>query len=64
MKENKKCIACDVDLQFLKSADFRTGGYEGFSKLLLGEWGELNETMISFDIYICPKCRKIEFYGK
>jgi len=63
-KKKKKCLACDVDLQYMRRADFRTGGYEGLSKLFLGVCAELDETTIPFDMYICPTCRKIEFYAK
>ncbi len=64
MLNEKKCTACGANLTYVKKADFRTGGYEGFSKLLLGVWAELDETTVPFDMYICPECRKVEFYAR
>jgi hypothetical protein len=40
---------------------FRVGGTKGGWKLLFGEWAELSEGMVSFEIFVCGDCRRVEF---
>jgi hypothetical protein len=40
---------------------FRVGGTQGGWKLLFGEWAELGEGMVSFEIFVCGDCRRVEF---
>lgn len=62
--DERKYPACGANLRYGKSADFPTGGHEGLWKRFLGEWAALDETMIPFDMYMCPTCRRIEFSAK
>jgi hypothetical protein len=39
---------------------FRVGGTTGGWKLLLGEWAELGEDMLSFEVLACTACRRVE----
>jgi hypothetical protein len=41
--------------------EFRTGGTSGGIKLLIGEWGELGEQKLPFELLVCPSCRYAEF---
>jgi len=43
--------------------DFRVGGTGGGWKLLLGEWAELGESMIPLQVYVCPRCGRIELFA-
>lgn len=52
------CIRCDVKLIF-------SGNYKFHEGPTLGLFGNLFEAFVnreSFDIYVCPKCGKAEFY--
>lgn len=61
LNENKKeidCLRCNVQLIF--SGDFKF--HEGPK---IGIFGNLFEVFVnreSFDLYVCPKCGKVEFF--
>ena len=55
-----RCLRCGEDLYELGSADFRTGGTGGGWKLLFGEWAELGEEMVTFEVLGCRACRHVE----
>ena len=61
-KEDNKC-SCGTVMRFAYTADFRVGGTSGSWKLLLGELAEVGENMFPLNIYVCPKCSKIELYA-
>ncbi len=60
--ENKRdldCLRCQIPLVF-------TGNYKFHEGARLGILGNLLEAFVnreSFDLYICPKCGKVEFYS-
>lgn len=54
------CLACGTRLQSLGVEDFRTGGTNGGWKLVFGEWAELGEQMLTFEVLGCPRCRRVE----
>ncbi len=64
MSENavKNCT-CGAVVEFAEKASFRVGGTSGPWKLLFGEWAELGESMIPLNIYVCPKCGRIELFA-
>lgn len=62
MSSIKKCHSCNVELEFAAKASFRVGGTSGGWKLLFGEWAELGENMLLFDIYVCPSCGRVELF--
>ncbi len=61
LNDNKKqlnCLRCNVPLIFSGEFKFHEGPK-------LGIWGDLFEVLInreSFDLYVCPKCGKVEFF--
>src|SRR5207247_10070681 len=55
-----RCIACKGELQSIGTEQFRVGGTTGGWKLLFGEWAELGEDMLSFEVLACTACRRVE----
>lgn len=55
---NVNCIHCNVRLLFSGNYKFHEGSNLGF----LGNLFEVLINRESFDIYVCPKCGKVEFY--
>ncbi len=52
------CVHCQVKLMY-------SGNYKFHEGARLGVFGNLLEAFVnrmSFDIYVCPKCGKVEFY--
>lgn len=56
------CLRCNVSMQPIAQLPMRVGGTTGASLLFLGGWAEMEEKIIYFDTYRCPKCRKLEFF--
>lgn len=52
------CLRCDVKLLYSGNYKFHEGAKVG----VLGNLFEIFQNRESFDIYICPKCGKAEFY--
>jgi hypothetical protein len=59
----RRCTFCSQNAQYLFTANFRVGGTSGGIKLLIGEWGELGESMIPMYVFVCPNCGKVELYA-
>jgi Zn finger protein HypA/HybF involved in hydrogenase expression len=57
-KKDINCLRCDVKLLYSGNYHFHEGTRYG----LLGNLFELFVNKESFDIYVCPKCGKVEFY--
>ncbi|MFZ0965553.1 MAG: hypothetical protein WAN82_02880 [Candidatus Bathyarchaeia archaeon] len=55
----KKCYSCGGEMQFAHRIPFRIKGTPGLYKLFIGEWGELGEEMLNFDVYVCTSCGEI-----
>lgn len=55
------CLRCGTDMRTMGIEEFRIGGTSGGWKLLFGEWAELGEQMIKFEMLACPSCRHVEF---
>jgi predicted RNA-binding Zn-ribbon protein involved in translation (DUF1610 family) len=62
-REVKKCYFCDVEMQFAEKVPFRIKGTPGFWKLIVGEWAELGEEMLSLDVYVCTKCGEVRLFA-
>jgi len=54
-------IACHGPLQSIGVERFRVGGTSGGWKLLFGEWAELGEDLLAFEVLACTSCRRAEF---
>lgn len=54
------CVRCDTALEMLGVEEFRVGGTTGGWKMIFGAWAELGEGMLSFEILVCPNCRRVE----
>jgi hypothetical protein len=54
------CLRCGGELRSIGVEQFRVGGSSGGWKLLLGEWAELGEGLLSLEILACVSCRKVE----
>ena len=52
------CSACRLDLEFVGSRDFHEGTRWG----VLGDLGELFVNKQRFDIYVCPRCRRVSLF--
>ena len=52
------CLRCNVNLHYSGVYSFHEGMRLGF----LGDFFELFVNRESFEIYICPKCGKVEFF--
>lgn len=54
------CLRCGSPLNSMGVEEFRAGGTTGGWKLLFGEWAELGEQMLRFEIWACGICRHVE----
>ncbi|MEM3464703.1 MAG: hypothetical protein QXL91_07540 [Candidatus Bathyarchaeia archaeon] len=59
----RKCPLCNVELQFAQKVPFRIKGTSGVWKLFFGELAELGEELLSFELYVCPKCGEVRFFA-
>ena len=53
------CLRCKVPLLFTGNFKF----HEGFKLGMLGNLLEAFVNRESFDLYLCPKCGKVEFFS-
>jgi hypothetical protein len=58
-----KCLRCQTDMRSLGVEKFRVGGSSGGWKLVFGEWAELGEDMLAFEVLVCPSCRHVELFA-
>lgn len=58
MKNDMPCLRCGKQMQFLKTEDVQLGR----TSILFGDLGNLLAGSLEVEIYICPKCGKLEFY--
>ena len=59
-RSGSACLRCGSELGSMGVEEFRVGGTSGGWKLLFGEWAELGEDKLKFEIWACPSCRKVE----
>ena len=53
-----RCPRCPATLDYVGTRKFHEGARWG----LLGDLGELFVNRESFDIYVCPRCGRVEFF--
>jgi hypothetical protein len=54
------CLRCKRELVSLGSPNFRIGGTGGAAHLLFGNWAELGESTVQFDVLACDSCGHVE----
>ena len=54
------CLRCGATIQSMGVEEFRVGGTSGGWKLLFGEFAELGEGMLKFEVLACGTCGKVE----
>ena len=52
------CTRCELSLEFVGTRDFHEGTRWG----ALGELGELFVNKQSFDVFVCPRCGRVELF--
>ncbi|CAG0992434.1 hypothetical protein METP1_02369 [Methanosarcinales archaeon] len=52
------CPRCKTELQYVGTRKFHEGTRWGF----LGELGELFVNREHFDVYVCPRCGRVELF--
>lgn len=52
------CARCELALEFVGTRDFHEGTRWG----VLGELGELFVNKQSFDVFVCPRCGRVELF--
>ena len=55
-----KCPTCNLELDFMGTKRFHEGTRA--APFLLGELGELFVNREHFDIYVCSRCGRVEFF--
>ncbi len=54
------CLACGSPLKSVGVEEFRVGGLTGGLRFLIGNWGTLDESLLSFEVLACTACRRVE----
>lgn len=54
------CLRCGAELESMGVETFRVGGTTGGWKLLFGEFAELGEGMLKFEVRACGACRQVD----
>ncbi|UCE29152.1 MAG: hypothetical protein JSV85_07885 [Candidatus Bathyarchaeota archaeon] len=62
-KKAVKCDSCGVAMHFAQKVPFRIMGQDGLAVWVFGGVAQLKERTLSFDIYLCPKCGRIEMFA-
>jgi ribosomal protein S27AE len=59
-KTADECLRCGAQLQSAGIEEFRVGGTSGGWKLLIGEWAELGEGKLKFELRYCETCGQVD----
>ncbi len=57
-----ECCSCGAVMRFTFAADFRIGA-GGKVKFLSGESTNADLSLLPLDVYVCPKCGKVELFA-
>ncbi|MGZ6259097.1 MAG: hypothetical protein ACXWQ6_11580 [Candidatus Limnocylindrales bacterium] len=57
---DQECLRCHGQLISEGERPFRVGGTSGGWHLLLGDWAELGEQTVAFEVLVCANCRFVE----
>ncbi len=55
-----RCVACQGPLQSIGIEHFRVGGVSGGWRMFMGQWAELGEGLLDFEVLACRSCRRVE----
>jgi hypothetical protein len=55
------CLRCGAPISSDGVHEFRTGGSTGATHFFLGQWAELGEEKLTFEVFACRDCRHVEF---
>lgn len=55
-----RCLRCHRDLKYVGTKSFHEGFQWGG---LFGDLGEFFVNQESFDVYVCPRCGRVEFFA-
>ena len=55
-----KCPSCNIDTDAYYAVPFKIGRSDVATRLLIGWRSELGEEPILIDLYICPKCGRLQ----
>ena len=55
-----KCPSCDIDTDAYYAVPFKIGRSDVAARLLMGWVSELGEEPILIDLYVCPKCGRLQ----
>lgn len=58
MKADLSCLRCGSTMAHMKTEKLQLGK----TSLLLGDWPNILAGALDVEIYLCPKCRKLEFF--
>ena len=59
-RNHDACLRCGGALESIGVEEFRVGGTTGGWKLLFGEWAELGEGKLRFEVRACTTCRTVD----
>lgn len=57
-KSSLDCLRCSIALEKVMNMPVRTGGTTGFWTNVM----ESSEKILTFEIFRCPRCKKVEFF--
>ncbi len=58
-----KCSSCNLEMEPVLDVPFRIGGSSGGWHLMFGQWAELGEQLLSFDLYVCHQCGRVQLFA-
>jgi hypothetical protein len=56
------CPSCQSPMQSLGEVSIRVGGTSGGWHLIAGAWADLGEDLFPLDVYLCSRCKRVEFF--
>jgi hypothetical protein len=54
------CLRCRRELVSIGTPSFRIGGSSGPAHVLFGNWAELGESTVAFEVLACDSCGHVE----
>lgn len=54
------CLRCTRELLLIGTPSFRIGGSGGAAHMIFGNWAELGESTVPFEVLACDSCGHVE----